>query len=486
MAIDRKIITWETVFESKRYDQILNMLIENYKAIYGGDINLAVNTAEGETIRMLATYLYDFSVMAAEVYQSLDINNAKNKLLDNLALLSGNLVRKTSRPTRITGTLSWTGDDIDNYGLQTSVIVLDENFNRWAISPINTELTTLDNAGVEVNIVATENGDIYLSNSYIELSVGGEFISNSIIITNIIYIEQGSIQESDRQLRARRREALSYSSKTLVDSIKEEVLANIFSIKDIKIYNSNISGGLTLPLWNGTKNANNIVAGDLVTILSLGDTNWNTLFDTTGITYTVGSIGQATINGVGTGVVTAAVIIPEHDIFVLIKPQTIEVGEGIVSDSKTSLALSTVLQRKITLGISTFQDEDEVLDENYISQVLNTNDLYPSITEIYKYYVAQPFRAHIIIDILSIPSSGYNAPNTLSRVRKALYDLSLDYPINKQISIAEIINEVNLKGNLDPNNPTFLIRGVDITEGTDVKNGYWYVNGINDDFITFS
>jgi hypothetical protein len=491
MAINRKIITWDTVFESKRYDQILNMLIENYKAIYGGDINLSVNTAEGETLRMMATYLYDFSSMANEVYQSLDINNAKNTLLDNLVLLSGNLVRKDTRSTKLTATISWVGDDVESYVFpSTQFILLDGNFNQWIISPIDTNLTVLDSDGVNVNIESVLNGDIYLANSFIDLTVDGGFLTNDIIITNIITIEQGSIKETDRQLRQRRKEALSYNSRNLVDSIRQEVLANIFAITDIKIYNSNIVGGKEIVLHNG--------------------------------------IGNTTFT------------IPEHDIFVLIKPQTIPVGDSIVPDSKTSLALADILQRKITLGISTFQDDiikvqavttitlgvnyiietlgttdwntvfgttgityevsdDGIatvigtgtgivssVDANYITQVVSANEAFPSITETFKYYIARPFRAHIIINLTSVLNSGYNQILTLARIRQALYDLSRDYPINKPISIAEIVNEVNTKGNINANNPSFLISSVAVTEGTDVKNGYWYVDGNDDSFITLA
>lgn len=447
MAISRSIITWDSVFQSKDYTEIYKMLVTNYKAIYGSDINLAVNTADGEFLRALATMLYDFSKLAADTYNSLDINNAKGALLDNLVLLSGNLVRKTNRYTRLRTTLSWTGDNIQ---WQTGNIILAEDINGsyWQITPVDLNdlvqsngLDYLPATGISVLLENRNYGESIIPNTSFPISEirrNGQFTNaDAITLNNIVVLELGSIEETDAHLRARKKESLSYNSTSLIDSIREEVLNNIFSVDDIKIYNSTTVGGLALTIFNGSTTTN--------------------------------------------------VTIPQHDVFVLVKPQE---SVTIQQDGETSEAIVDVLRRKITLGISTYQTN---IDANYITETVQLDDLYTGYTETYRYYISQAYNPYIRINYTPVPNSGFNPAATLARVQKALYDLAKDYPINKNINVTELANVAFNAGNIDPLNPTFTIDSVWIklasaptaaTSEITVNNGYWYVNGETDAKIT--
>lgn len=446
MAISRSIITWDSVFLSKDYTEIYKMLVTNYKAIYGSDINLAVNTADGEFLRTLATMLYDFSKLAADTYNSLDINNAKGALLDNLVLLSGNLVRKGNNNTRVRTTLSWTGDDIQ---WETGNIILAEDVNGsyWQIDPVDENdliesegLNYLPALGISVLLTNRNYGESIIPNETFpirEIRRNAQFVNaDSITLNNIVVLELGSIQETDAHLRARKKESLSYNSTSLIDSIREEVLNNIFSVDDIKIYNSVVSGGLPLTIFNGSTNTN--------------------------------------------------ITVPQHDVFVLVKPQE---SVTILQDGETSEAIVDVLKRKITLGISTYQAN---IDSNYITEVVSLDEQYPGYTETYRYYISQAYNPHIRINYTAL-TSGFNLAASRARIQKALYDLAKEYPINKNINVTELANIAFNAGNIDRLNPTFRIDSVWIklasapataTSEITVNNGYWYVSGEADTKIT--
>jgi len=387
--------------------------------------------------------LYKFSQLANDVYNSFDINNAQGSLLDNLVLLSGNLTRKSAMKTKLQCTLSWADTDIA-YVAATDIVIIQDNLNKmWRVTPIPNVDGTIGFAGTTVYLEAIQQGDFLPEEPVIEIRKNGNFVSDdTITLTNIIIERRGSVDESDAMLRARKKESLSYNSSSLVDSIREQVLNNIYSIQDIKIYNANsdTSGGAG-------------VAGIDVTIY----------------------------NG------TSAIVhrIPLHDVLVLIKPQE---GVIIVEDGIVSQALVDVLKRKITLGISTYQTDMLLIDgvtndDNYHSVDITLNAQFPGYTETYRYYVAQPYMPGIVVHITTT-GSGYNGTTTLARIREALYNLALDYPINKNLNKTEIMNTAYAAGNIDSNNPTFTINDIVIASGTTVNNGYWYVDGIADTNIT--
>ena len=57
--IDRSLIKWTEQFEGKSYTEIFQMLLTNYQAIYGADIDLNANSADGEKMRMEARIYSD-------------------------------------------------------------------------------------------------------------------------------------------------------------------------------------------------------------------------------------------------------------------------------------------------------------------------------------------------------------------------------------------------------------------------------------------
>jgi hypothetical protein len=474
MAIDRNIIQWsqdDKAFKAKSYVEIFNMLLENYRAIYGQDIDLTVETAFGEELRMEAEQLYDFARLAEDVYYTLDVNNAKGAILDNLVAFTSNLIRKTNIQTILTGSLKI--QDINSSGnislLPGNTIYLQDEFNiLWRVESTNgaTELVvgaTLATAPVNsVRLTCASFGENLIP-SITQILVNGSYYSNSLDLDTIIYEQIGSIQETDEMLRQRKNNTLSYNSIALLDSIRDYILKNIFSIKDVVIYNAN--GRIT-------SDTNTDIDGNTVLPLTLNNDN------------------------------VENVTLLKHDLLVIVQPQTsiAEQSGGPLpsfidgsTPTKLSNAVAQVLKDKITPGIATAAEllkrdltpgsptENQLIDVSddtgYIEVTLSENIGSQTYNERYNFYVANKYSPLITINLLT--KNNYDSTSSQLRIRNAIYNLSTKYVINEDINLDELFAAVR-GANLDLSNPTFTITGIEIGGGTagelKTTNGYWLVD----------
>lgn len=469
MAIDRNIIEWsqsDKAFKAKSYVEIFNMLLENYRAIYGQDIDLTVETAFGEELRMEAEQLYDFAKLAEDVYYTLDVNNAKGAILDNLVAFTSNLIRKTNIQTILTGSLKIqdiNGDGNISLGTGNTVYIQDEFNILWRVeSPSQaTQLqvgATLATAPANsVRLTCASFGENLITSNLTQIQVNGSYYSNSLSLDTIIYEQIGSIKETDEMLRQRKNNTLSYNSIALLDSIRDYILKNIFSIKDVVIYNAN---------GRRTGDTNTDSAGNTILPLALNN----------------GSVEDVTLL--------------KHDLLVIVQPQTSiaeQSGGALLSflngttPTELSTAIAEVLKNKITPGIATtielIKDDGaggfiSVSDDTgYIEVILTETIGSQSYNERYNFYVANKYSPLITIDLLT--KNNYDSTSSQLRIRNALYELSTKYVINEDINLDELFAAVR-SANLDLNNPTFTITGITIGNGTSgelkANNGYWLID----------
>lgn len=468
MAIDRNIINWNMEsksFEAKTYIEIFNMLLENYRAIYGSEIDLSAETAFGEELRMNAELYYDFAKLAQDIYYTLDVNNAKGAILDNLVAFTSNMTRRENVQTKLTGVLNWTAEQVifendqvylqDIQGLSWKVIITD----GWQTIPDNPNKFVSGSASAE--LICMNYGENYITEAVL-LTKNSSFYSSTVSVTNTIYNQIGSIKETDEMLRNRKNDLLNYNSLSVLDSIRDYILKNIFSIKDVKIYNA-----------NGKATVDSDIDLDRDSIISL----W------------MNSTDKLVVKEVG---------VARHDVLVLIQPQ-----EGIKLDSfindldepqPLSVALAEVIKQKMTPGISTSEyllavDDGQVdrtahyTDKNYISVPLDvvsstSNIALADSKENYRFYVVNQYSPKITITLQT--KNNYDYVTSRKRIRDNIYNLSRSYTINKDIDISEILTEV-MKANLDIYNPSFVALNVvvgDVTtpQGVSVNNGYWLVD----------
>jgi len=455
MAIDRNIIEWSTTekaFKAKSYVEIFNMLLENYRAIHGQDIDLSVETPFGEELRMQAQMLYDFAKLEEDVYYNVDANNAHGVLLDNIVAFTSNIVRKTNVQTILTAELQFVGENILNVGTINNVYLQDEYGIFWRVIPITGTILTGGEVINPVRLTAGSYGENMMTESVVQMTLNGSFYTNQVTLTAAIIYEQiGSIAETDEMLRLRKNNTLSYNSVYLLDSIRDYILKNIYSIKDVLIYNANGKPTAT----TGVDTAGNTV----IPLLLADDTNPN-------------------------------VTILKHDILVLIQPQiglTLPSFIDGITPTLLSEATAGVLKRKMTPGIATAYElltrnlSEELVsvsdDTGYISVNITQNYGSGETTERYSFYVVNRYAPQIQISLLK--KNNYDPINTPTRIRNAIYSLSTNYTINKDIDVSEILTAV-MNCNLDMLNPTFVPTAISIGSGSandlKVNNGYWLVD----------
>lgn len=446
VAIDRNIISWgEDGFRGKSYIEIYNLIYTNRKAIFGNDIDLSLDTGEGEYIRMLASLLYNFANLSQEVYYSLDINNAKGELLDILLYQSGNMIRKGDTYSKLSGILSWSGPDIryklpsDNDSSESTILIQDKFNITWLVKPIVdvTDLDdidsegyiTLSSSGTDAEIICTVYGDYLLDNDISELLIDGDFITNDDIKVNdrIIYA-RGSLTETDAEFRLRKQDSLIYNSTSLVDSVKIEIMKNVLSVKDVVIFNAN-KGDMTIPLLNRPD-----------------------------------------------------IVIPNHYIFVMVQPV---IGTNL-SNELVKQSIAKVIRDKITLGISTYQDDKGALSPNYIEQEYIYSVGSVNTSESIFYYIADSYNPKLKIElrIRGNTSSFENSKDVIKeKIIKAIEEYSKLYRIGQDIDVYAI-GDVIRNTNADIQNPLYEVANISVTGSLEVKNGYWlFDRGVADENI---
>lgn len=446
VAIDRNIISWgEDGFRGKSYIEIYNLIYTNRKAIFGNDIDLTLDTGEGEYIRMLASLLYNFANLSQEVYYSLDINNAKGELLDILLYQSGNMIRKGDTYTKLSGILTWSGPDIryklpsDNDNTESTLLIQDKYNVTWLVKPIIdvTDLGNIDSegyillssSGTDSEIICTAYGDYLLDNDISEMLIDGDFVTNDNIKVNdrIIYA-RGSLTETDAEFRLRKQNSLIYNSTSLVDSVKIEIMKNVLSVKDVVVFNAN-KGDLTIPLLNKSD-----------------------------------------------------ITIPNHYIFVMVQP----VPGTNLSNDLVKQSIARVIRDKITLGISTYQPTGTALDPNYIGQEYNYTVGSINTSETIYYYIADAYnpKVNIKLRIRGDVNSFENSKDVIkNKIIDAIEAYSKTYRIGQDIDVYSI-GDVIRNTNADIQNPLYEVSNITITGSPEVKNGYWlFDRGLNNENI---
>ena len=514
MAIDRNIIEWsqdDKAFKAKSYVEIFNMLLENYRAIYGQDIDLTVETAFGEELRMEAEQLYDFAKLAEDVYYTLDVNNAKGAILDNLVAFTSNLIRKTNIQTILTGSLKIqdiNGDGPISLSAGNTVYLQDEFNILWRVESTNgaTQLVVGATLGTavanSVRLTCASFGENLIPGSITQIQVNGSYYSNSLLLDTIIYEQIGSIEETDEMLRQRKNNTLSYNSIALLDSIRDYILKNIFSIKDVVIYNANgrttgdtntdSQGNTVLPLALNDDSVENVtlLKHDLLVIVQ----------PQTGISeqnYALSSFFEVTVSDTAPSSPsagdkwydTANSLLKEYESSTWSTITSWSSPTTAFVPTKLSLAIAEVLKNKITPGIATAAELlsttpdgqngfDPVTDDTgYIEVTLTETVGSQEYNERYNFYVANKYSPLITIELLT--KNNYDSVSSQLRIRNALYKLSTEYVINEDINLDELFAAVR-SANLDLNNPTFTITGITIGGGTPgelkARNGYWLVD----------
>ena len=219
------------------YVQIRAAIVDRLKEIFGSDIDVATNTADGQIIEMDALIINNILQSVKSLYGNLDVDTAQGKFLDMLCKLS-NVYRKPAQ--RSTASIDITFSNLNSSditggpnGTVASLKFLDINGVTWTWAP--SVLTTLTRGTTQsVIVTCDEPGKIRANAGSITRLVETTYIATVSQTTNA---EIGTDEETDAELRARRNGSLSVNATTVLQSLRAKLL-DIAAVQDVLIYNN--------------------------------------------------------------------------------------------------------------------------------------------------------------------------------------------------------------------------------------------------------
>lgn len=207
-----------------------------FKAIYGDDILLDSSTPDGQWINILVQKGVDIRGLLMNLYNSFNPNNAQGAILDQRCAIN-NVFRKSGTFTTVnievttdrSLTLSGVDEDYNNPEA-TGYTVQDNEGNRFVL--VNTQTIS---AGTTSLLFRSEVlGDVIVLPDTITTPVtvvlGVISVNNPTAATAI-----GTIEESDQNLRIRRRQSVAIASFGYLNGLQAALL-QLDGVNDAKVY----------------------------------------------------------------------------------------------------------------------------------------------------------------------------------------------------------------------------------------------------------
>lgn len=229
--------------------ELVEALIASWKEIYGDDINVEQNSPDGQLINIMAQGQTDIRELLVQLYNSFDPDNAFGRLLDERCAIN-NIFRRGGTFTTIDITIT-TDRTVTLEGL-------DENFN----DPEATGYTIQDNAGNQFILVNTQtltagtHSVLFRAQRLgrVETTIGTITTPVTIVLGVISVnnptapVNMGENEETDAELKIRRRQSVSIGSSGYLNGLLGYVLA-LDGVTDAALYEnySNQTDSLGIP-----------------------------------------------------------------------------------------------------------------------------------------------------------------------------------------------------------------------------------------------
>ena len=213
-------------------NELVSQLETDFKAIYGNDINLEQNSPDGQLLNIFAQAGIDVRELISQVYGTFDPDSASGRVLDERCAIN-NVFRKGGTRTTVNIT-----------------IVTDRTVHlEGASDDFESGYTIQDDAGTQfvlsssVDLVAGTHTDI----EFKAKDIGAvETMPNTIttpvtIVLGVISVNNptagttGVNEESDAELKIRRRQSISIGSSGYLNGLKAS-LAQLPGMNDVAVY----------------------------------------------------------------------------------------------------------------------------------------------------------------------------------------------------------------------------------------------------------
>ena len=214
-------------------NEIVEDLTQDFQDVYGEDINVESNSPDGQIINIFAQMLEDQYELLSQVNASFDPDQAVGTVLDQRCAING-IQRKAGTYTYVTLDVevdrSVTLQGLDQYPEEQAYTVSDGEGNKFilsATSSINTGTSQLVFRALNVGNVEVLPNTI---TTPVTIVLGVKSVNNPGVA-----ITQGTNEETDAELRARRKASVSISNQGYVDGL-QAALANIPDVAKVNVY----------------------------------------------------------------------------------------------------------------------------------------------------------------------------------------------------------------------------------------------------------
>jgi uncharacterized phage protein gp47/JayE len=225
----------------KTREELVEYFTEQYRAIYGADINLESNTPDGQMMNIYIQAILDQQDLTVQVYNSMDPDNAIGVVLDQRVTING-IQRQAATYTKTNVTLVLS-KSVNLYGLDG----LDPGGER---GDGNAVYTVADNAGNRWQLVTSQLGVGPGTAAYEFVAVlpGAQLtIPNTITVQVTVvlgvtsvnnpttYTSLGENEEQDDALRLRRQRSVSLASQGYLKGLIAALL-NVSGVTSAFVY----------------------------------------------------------------------------------------------------------------------------------------------------------------------------------------------------------------------------------------------------------
>lgn len=203
-------------FNRKRLDQLLAEMDTEIKSIFGNDFNTSPESPDGQVIGVISESNANLWELLEACYNAFNPSAATGKSLSDLVQLNS-ITRQA--PTASTVVLNATGTASTVVPAGSSVSTLDSSATF-----ITDTVLTIDSSGLgSVSATAVTTGPLVaLAGTITNIDTP---VAGWSTVTNSSNAVIGSNEETDVELRARRRKSIGRASLALIDSIFAEVSA---------------------------------------------------------------------------------------------------------------------------------------------------------------------------------------------------------------------------------------------------------------------
>lgn len=213
--------------------ELVDELTQDFQDIYGEDINVESNSPDGQLINVFAQCVEDSYQLLSQAYASFDPDQAIGNVLDQRAAING-IVRKGGTYTYVSVDVvtdrSLTLNGINQYSVEDAYTISDSEGNEFVLettSPISTGTNTLLFRAKNIGAVEVLPNTI---TTPVTIVLGVLSVNNNSGAT-----VTGQEEETDAQLRERRKRSVSISSVGYTEGL-QSALQNLNDVTKVSVF----------------------------------------------------------------------------------------------------------------------------------------------------------------------------------------------------------------------------------------------------------